>query len=342
MLENSEKMFKDLFNKIESALVDSKLIRSFDFSKLEFDDINEKTLLSIIETPSELFIDDSNNRIYIIDSNGDRIYCPEPEEGVKNSAEWLVDKLPEPTFSFDQGGNVRMSEEAEAIYQVVVVSKIFNGIYKDVIEEIINSNYDFTNLTPNSTQSFSDLLKDIQDLQSMDLNSVLSACQIKISNVKKKLENYFVDLLTKEEIIKLEEIDLKRKEINVRFEKSGKGTKDLRDKSKIAVLEIINEREDAYSKLFAEYPYYSKLWKIRHLSSEYIPTISKARIRRICEQEVATSLKEKLISNEDWIIREFTKRSIRKAYKAVLISIKEKEIIKCQTDKENYSVPLKR
>lgn len=334
--------FLEIFDKIEQALINSKILKEFDARVYSYGDVNYESITLLLSTPCELYIDEELNRLYTYDGNNDKIYCPEPEESVLYSAEWLEEKLPTPTFSFDQGGNIRKAEEAEAIYQVIVTSRIFDNMLEEDIDKILKSGYDFDTLIGKPQLTFLDLLRKIQDLQSVYINAVLSACQIKISNLKKRLENFFVDMLTQEEITKLGEIDLKRKEVNVRMEKLGKGTKDLHNKSKIQILEIINEREDSYNKIFQEYPYYSKLWKIRNLSSEYIPTITKAKIRRVCEKELNAAMNANVISREEWQYKDYLRRSIRRAYKAVLVNIKEKEIAKCQNNRDTYTPPLKR
>lgn len=94
-------------------------------------------------------------------------------------------RLPISAFSFDQGGNVRKSREVEAIYQVLVVNKIFDNVFINDINNILDVDYNFIDLASDRGYDFLSLLRKIQDYQSVYKNAVLSACQIKISIFKK-------------------------------------------------------------------------------------------------------------------------------------------------------------
>ena len=90
-----------------------------------------------------------------------------------------------PSFPFDirQGENVRKPQEIVAIYETIIVSKFFNDEFDVAIKCILNNEYNFDLLKPhnNDGRCFTDLLEDLQNLQSLFITNILSACQTEIS-----------------------------------------------------------------------------------------------------------------------------------------------------------------
>lgn len=85
--------------------------------------------------------DEVENEFFYIDNerDRDRIKCLD----LSTSSEWLSDKLPEPFFDFDQGGNIRKSEEISTFLDIAVVFSGFQGEIFDARNQCYFSAVDF-------------------------------------------------------------------------------------------------------------------------------------------------------------------------------------------------------
>lgn len=334
--------FEKFYKNVQEALLKSNLIKKIDVTILRDSDIDYDIFKKFLETPRKIFIDEDSSRLYIEDESGDKIFAPEAELGVDYSSLWMEQYLPYPSFSIEQGGNVRRSIEAEAIYNVVVVNIVFDNIFSPQIDEILSSGYNFDTLSSSGGNNFTNLLTDIQDLQALDINCVLSACKRKLTSIKKIYEKSFERLLTQEDCTKLEDIDLLRREVNIEFGKSGRGTKDFGGLTRIEVLKIIEDRDNRLNKILKDFGNFGKLWRIKHLSSEHIPVVAKVKIRNLCSLEVDSIISTSKEPLEVWEVRNLLRRLIRFGYKAYLSDFKDSEINKFKQDPDSYIVPLKR
>lgn len=334
--------FEVFYKNVQDALLKSNLIKKVDVNVLRDNDISYDVFKKFLDTPRKIFIDSHSDRLYIEDENGDKVFAPEAELCVDYSSLWMEQYLPYPAFSIEQGGNVRRSIEAEAIYNVVVVNSIFDNIFIGKIEKILSSGYDFETLSSNSDENFTSLLAEIQDLQALDINCVLSACKRRLTNIKKIYEKSFERLLTLEDVTRLEDIELLRREVNIEFSKSRKGTKDFGGLTRIEILKIIEDRDSRLNNILKDSGVFGKLWRIKHLSSEHIPVVAKVKIRNVCSLQVASIVTESKEPLEVWEVRNLERRLIRFGYKAYLSDLKDIEISKYKADPDNYVVPLKR
>ena len=137
----------------------------------------------------------------MIKKNGDRIVCPYVDANVSDSGKWLSNQIPSPNFDIAQAGNVRKAEEAEALFSCVIVSKILrHKLFEDELEGGVIVGYDFKNMSPQKGHaSFIELLQSWQEIQSIVLNVIISACRYKISSQKKDIEIFLRDGLEKKE-----------------------------------------------------------------------------------------------------------------------------------------------
>ena len=254
-----ERRLKELSENVTKALSKNSSIQDFKTEISEIDSVSLQNLTSFIEEGIFLELDDELEEIYFLHKNGDKVICPEPEFGTSIASEWINDKLPALPFEIEQGGNVRKSLEVETMYEYIIISKIFNNEYYKDIRKILDSNYDFMNLKSENGFNFVDLLEKMQSLQSLTINSIVSACQIRIAKNKKLLENYLVGLLTQEEITELDQIDTLRKALLQKFQETGSGVKVIEKLEKVDRLKVINERNITLRQIISDSGKFGKI-----------------------------------------------------------------------------------
>lgn len=152
---------------------------------------NVQIITDAIESSSPLDVDDQG--LFYINLDGEKVYPPELYTSIDDKGVWLSEKLPDITFDIDQGGNVRMANEAEALYCLICVANIIksDGIFKKEIKDIA-SNYSFSTMSAvDASKNFRSLLQSWQDLQSVIINILISACKFNISNQKKRHRELF-------------------------------------------------------------------------------------------------------------------------------------------------------
>lgn len=333
-------VYSNLENDILIKLKESGLIDRF--LSTDFEETPNLILINKLFTePVEIFHDEGG--IFYYDENGDKLYCPIMKTSVSEQGEWISDKIPSVNFDIEQGGNVRKADEAEALFCCIVVSQILKeDIFKNEVLEIAKT-YDFENMINMNDESitFRSLLNDWQNLQSVIINILISACRYKIFDFKKDVEKYLKDGVPEKEIAELRDLQAKIRSINFKFSEGELSPTNIKSLSKIRKLEIINKRDDEISAEIAK----SKsgvLFKILNLSSEYISPIKKKKISLWVRAEVDKTIKNeedfaKYKEDRTQIISKIQRRALRFEKN----SVRKLNVEKYLLNKEAYKFPVK-
>lgn len=276
---------------------------------------NIQIINDAFEYPSILLVDDQG--LYFFNENNDKVYPPELFTSIDEKGIWLSEKLPDITFDIDQGGNVRMSDEAEALYCLICVSNILKNseIFKEDVRHVA-SNYSFTNMSSfENGKSFRSLLLSWLDMQSVTINIIVSACKFRISDKKKNIEKFLRDGILDTEVIELRDIESKIKSINYDFSEGGFSQNNIKNLSKIDRLMLIDERDTKISKVINASPC-GVLYRLLNLSTEYISPIKKKMISSWVRHEIDSEInlssnKEKFLSERPNLVARLQRRVLK-------------------------------
>jgi hypothetical protein len=328
-------------NEILEKLKTSGLIKRFSFSEV-LPNPNLAAIKKIFENP--VLIDCDDEGIFYIDENGDKIYCPSMAFSLSESGEWLSDLLPPITFDIEQSGNVRKADEAEALLCVCFISLILKeDLFREEVLTIARE-YDFSEMKPNNSSlgTFRELLNSWQDLQSVVINIIVSATKFKISFFKKDIEKFLRDGISEEEVAELRDLNAKLRGINFKYSEGPLSRVEVKKLTKIERLHVIDERDVEINKCITE-SNVGTLYKLLHLSSEYIKVVDKRKIEIWVKKEVDTLLEKNsgysdIIGERLQIISKLQRRALRFQKN----SIRRLNVEKYVEDRENFKFPSKK
>jgi hypothetical protein len=265
-------MESEMFNEIMERLKSENLIRYFDLDSSR-SDISASQLLSLLDEIKNIEIRDGE--LCYIDDDGQLFNCPHVETAVTDCGWWLSDKIPAPNFDIEQSGNLRKAQEAECAYICTIVASILNDkMFNEELEDVIKA-FDFNTMTGGNT--FSDLLNDWLNLQSVIINIIVSAAKYSISSQKKDSESFLLDGLSIEEVAGLRDLGLSIKAINFEYSTGALSPDKVKLLTKIDRLRIISERDFKIDSLIIKSKF-GTLFKLTKLSSEYVSPIIKKRV----------------------------------------------------------------
>jgi hypothetical protein len=297
-------------------------------------------VIKIFEEPSKIFIDEGG--IYYFDETGDKIYCPKIKTSISEKGEWISFQLPDIGFDIDQNGSVRKADEAEALYCCLQVSHILKE--KEFRDEVVNlsKNYDFSQMREitNSDSGFRDLLNSWQELQSVSINIIVSACKYKISSEKKDTEKFLKDGIQELEAAELRNLEAKIRSINFSYSQGVLSPQSVKNLTKIERLEQIDKRDDEISACIKESPV-GLLYKALKLSSEYISPVKKKKISLWVQSEVDKLISSKEFEDKKEDRRQLISQFVKRAYRFEKISVRRKAVESYIKDGENFKLPSK-
>lgn len=306
--------------------------------------LDREEIYEAINKGSELSYDEISDELSFVNSDGDKLICPDLSSGLSLSANWLTSYLPSLTFDIDQGGNVRKSLEVEALYKMICLCYCIKDFSNDFKKYLLS--YDFKDMAPidgKSGLSMSAYVQSIQSLNSARVNSIFSAAAIKLADYREKNESFYTGLLAPEEISKLESLRRTIKSIISRYEKDyGLNPNNIKDMTKIMKLERIQSRDQEIEKEI-EASDVAMLYKISKLSSERIPVVLKSKIFLEAENAGEKEIKANGLTGID--ATDYKKRVkqkiINESYRAVLKTIRYKEIESYKNDPSSYKLKTK-
>jgi len=288
-------------------------------------------------------IEVDGDELVAITETGERIRCPNLSTSISETGDWLSDYLPFFEVDIDQGGNVRKADEIEAMICVYVIKNIFkDDEIQEEVEELI-LNYDFKELRTNSSGSktFRSFLVDLQDLQSFQINSIISACKYKIFDQKKDIRTYLIDGIPQEMDAELQELERNVKAIHYEYSNGPLSPLSVKKLTKIERLGKIDERDIKINKLVS----LSKagvIYKLTKLSSEYISPMKKREIQKMVKKEVDFLIAD--YGENSFLLNERSQimsRLQRKAIQLEKISLRKIKIEEYINKRENFKFPVK-
>lgn len=329
--------------KLLSYLIDDKIIPK-DVLPSNDIDLCDPVLIKCMEEGSEFWYDAINDELFIITDNGDKIKAPDLSYGTSTSSTWLCDYLPDVIFDIDQGGNVRRGDEAESCYKLVCIGYVISDFRNELIEFFKKYDYDLMTFKEGEVyNSFNQLLQYYQSLNSIRINSIISAASLKMSYYKEKNESFYTGLLESEEIIKLSTLSRELKTKISEYEKErGLNPYDIKNLSKVSKLKLIDER-DREMDLIIERSSVATLYRISKLTSERIPAVIKSKVLREANRASKEYIKINNITGLDALDaeNEYKRIVIKESYRAILKSIKANEVLKYKADPANYVLKTK-
>lgn len=325
--------------KLIEALVNSNYVKHVAMDSI-LGEFESSSLLKVISEPLRIEIDEEG--LVFTDDSGDKIRCPNFSTNISDDGRWLSDKLPSVPFDVEQAGNIRKAEEAESAYCCAcVVLVLKDQIFKDEMVRVIN-NYDYQEMDGVTKGiNFRKLLTDWQDLQSTIINVAVSAAKYNISSVKKDTEKFLRDGIPEGLVIELRNLDTKVKDINRKFSTGILSPTNVRKLTKIEILTEL-ERKNTEINNIVTTSGVAMLYKIMHLSSEYISPITKKRLRDLAQTEIdklysSDSSYRNIVGEKRQIIERWKRRYIRLEKN----SIRRREVIKYLELGDQYKLPAK-
>lgn len=328
---------------LQSLVLDKKLQKIYSFEVEPPKEIDRRLLKTIISEPFLIDYDDSTGKLFFINSNNEKQFCPDIVNGITDARDWISECLPSVPFDIEQGGNVRRAAEAENIYKCTLVA----GILKDVFLEGFNrilANYDFKNLKSSNTdgEDFSKLIKRWQNLQNLTVRIIVSGANYKISSEKKSDIGFVIGTLTKEETIGVVSIRIAVKNVIRKYMQNQLSQDNVKKLTKIERLTIIREKDLEERKTINDCPDYSELYKICDLNADYLSATTKLTL----EEKAETFARQNVSSlfEDDYVgFNNFVSKCRRRAFKEAVISLKEEEVIKWRNEGNlNYRLISKR
>lgn len=331
------------YNKFEDEIIEklkqSNLIKRFSFSEVK-PNPNIKIINNLFTYPVNIDADDFG--IYYVDENKDKIYCPSMSFNLTESGDWLSDKIPPVPFDVEQSGNVRKADEAEALFCLIVICSILKEQeFREELMEIVIK-YDFQEMKTNSEyqKNFRDLLNEWQDMQSIVINIIVSACKFKISFYKKDIEKFLRDGISEEEVAELRDLEAKIRSINFEYSEGVLSPAKVQVLTKIERLKYIDARDVEISVQINK-SNSGILFKILKLSSEYISPVQKKKIQMWVRKEIDLLLQEKdflkYLGERSQIMSKLQRRAIRLEKN----SVRRLNVERYIEDRANFKLPSK-
>jgi len=323
---------------VDGGIVPIEALPSSDFV------FNDEVLLECINAGTDLEYDSLTDELFVKTVDGGKIKAPDLSDGLSVSSEWLIEYLPNLTIDIDQGGNVRKGDEAESCYKLLCLGFVIPE-YKDEIIQFFK-NYDYEKMVPIGADMLGGFTKQVQEYQNINsvrVSSVFSAASIKISLYKEKNELFYTGQLDAKETLKLSILSREIKSLISHYERnSGLNPEEMKDMPKISKLQLIDKRDTEIEKLISSSEV-GTLYRITKLTSERIPPVIKSKIYR--EADIASKKHSKemglsgsiAFDSENYIRRTF----VREAFRSVLKSIKNDDILKYKSDPGSFKLKTK-
>jgi hypothetical protein len=302
-------------------------------------------VINIIENSYPLEYDSDTDELYYLDEKGERQKAPDLSDGISNSADWLSDKLPEPTFDFDQGGNLRKSEEAKSAYSLCCIAIALSSFREEIIE--VMNQYDFNEMQFTNDNvnyvSLTSFLKSFQDLNSVRINTVISSAGIRISRSSEKKDAYWRISLSAEEISEYSKVSRAIKNVIIKYElEQSLAPNEIKKLTKVERLRTLEKRDLEIDRII-DNSAIPIIYRISKFNSERLPAVAKRKIylsaRAIANAAVLESGLSGYDANE-LFEKEFSKYT-RDMSRMAVTTLRHNEIFKYKNDPSNYRLITK-
>ena len=214
-------------------------------------------------------------------------------------------------------------------------------MYYNEFEEIVE-NYDFVTMSPYANKmSFVQLLESWKKVQSVIINTIVSASCIKIATSKKNVAMFLREGLERCHLDGLRELVEKVRDVNKKYANNDMKRGKMENMTKLQRLKIIDKHDREIEDIVNKSPH-CNIFKIMRLSSEYIDPVHKTRISKYCTDAV-----NNLVSNNPSSLNGYEDRTSlesqfkRRAMKIAVISLRKSEVVKFCADSSTYVLPRK-
>lgn len=280
---NYESLQYDEIENLKKSLLKAKLITKYDKEKLEEVQFDKTTVNELINKPKLIQFNADDDRVFVetmVNNKLEVVYLDTFEtSGIEATADFICDFLPEFTFPVIYPNNLRGQKEMQAVYKLVVIIYSLDLEIKRFFEDVLN-HYDFQTYKHRNERAlytdFSSILEKLSSDNTLVVKSLISACNYKISDYKKKLSPSFISELSSREIIELSGLKLERANIFIEYQTKERETKITWEKAKIR-----SERDNAIEELIRKYKHVGQIFKALKLNSECLSQMDKDKIRDI-------------------------------------------------------------
>jgi hypothetical protein len=313
-------------SKMLTLLKDSKIVKNLMMSDI-LDDFDSEILLKLLKHP--LKIEANESGIIAKVEGGDDIICPNFSINISENGKWLSDLLPPCPFDIEQGGNLRKAEEAESAYFCAIVCLVLKDeIFLNEIHDTIK-NYNYSEMDSYADHlNFKSLLNSWLDLQSVLINITVSAAKYRISDLKKDTEMFLRDGIPQEEVLELRELATSIKNLNRIYSTDVLSPDKVTKLSKIEILKHLEDKSRKINQLINESKV-SILYKLEHLSTEYINPITKKKLINLAKAGVEEFYKD-LPDDKSLIV---DKRVLYDRWKRRFLKLEKLSVRKTMIDK---------
>lgn len=293
------------------------IIQEFD-TGAQFDNVNKDLLQELSRQSFELGIDENDGHAYYINELNERVEINFDFADDFMHRQTIETILPEISFDVLQDGNLKRAKEAEAIYKVITLNKIYKGLYSNEIYKLL-AVYNFEDLgTADKELNFVNLLKVILEEAPAVTRVIVSAMNLKLTKIKTKKELRLLQSITRQEDRALKDVKLEILALRFQYDKiiNAEPTKARR-----AV-----KRDDLYAKEreIIDGSEVSVIYDIFNLNAEAIPVFFRIQISRSAKF-MAYAIKEKLqLDQDDPLVRKLATKFQRRGFSEYLIELKAK------------------
>lgn len=199
--------------------------------------------------------------------------------GISKVSNFISDYLPAPKFNtvFSSINDTVIEREVVSAYTCSIIRGVFRDseYVRNRYDTLLN-NYSFDSLSSNDDnieiKSFIQLLNELKNINSIAISVIISACNYKLSEVKKEPVEDFASLLTSAETTEFENLLAERKSI-IKEANDALKTETVRSKR----MKII-EKKDKDIELLCDRGLIGKYLKIKFLTTDCIPFTVKDKI----------------------------------------------------------------
>lgn len=331
---------EDLESIMFDALKNSNSI-AYSLPQQIFGSISKDTIFYLTNSLNEVELLDDGFKA--INENGDDIICPNYGVSISNDGRWLSDFIPDPNFDTDMAGNIRKSVEAESAYSCALICGIIKDEYFKKEFEDTCLKYDFDNMKSYNSdgKNFEDLLNEWLDLQSFQINVIVSASKYKIAARKKDTAKFLRDGIPEDLAIELRSLDIKVSNINREYSTGPLSPINVKNLTKVKILTLIDEREEKINKELNS-SRANILYRLLNLSTEYVSPVIKRKLSKLAITEVEKYFTKnegssEIIGDKQSVIKSWKKRYL----KIARLSVRKEQVSKYLADKENFKMPVK-
>lgn len=320
-----------------------KLAKLYTFKVNVEENLNSEALIKLVSEPQIIEYDNESGKLFYLDENSEKRFCPEIQEGVSVSRDWISDSLPSVPFDISHGGNLRKASEAENIYKCILISGILGGEFLEEFKRVCN-NYDFSDLKSKDVNScnFSELLSKWQELQNFTIRVIVSGANYKISSEKNLEVGFLIGSLSKEETLGVISIRDRVKSIIRNYMLGELSPNNISNLSKIERLSLIQKKDDEVLRVINSSDNFSELYKICSMNSDYLSASIKNTLSN-CASDFSRKESSLIYSEDEKGFKKFVSVCRRRAYKEAVISLKEMELVNWRSlGNKLYNLPSKK